>query len=226
VPASVRGGATIALVMKMSIGNVRALDWRGIAGLLSVVFVVLAGVACGAGRGHDQGDGDLDKYFRRDTATAEAGGVHVYWLGREFTADGLVFRGPYGAEFGAEVEGGIQLTYLAPLEGGGNVSLDLIVRTREAWAVAQDRIREPGLPGVTRRAVTVGGRQGELILVPLGSRPLNTLWLVLDLGDAVVLAQAGAGGPVYPAGPDYSPFINNPDLLVQVIEENLRPDPE
>ena len=99
------------------------------------------------------------------------------------------------------------------------------MRTRDAWARVQQRVTDPGLPGVTRRTVTVAGREAELISVPLGTRPLNTVWLVLDLGDAVVLAQALAGGPVYPGGPDSDPFINNPDLLVQVMQ-NLRPYPQ
>jgi hypothetical protein len=78
---------------------------------------------------------------------------------------------------------------------------------------------------VTRRTVSVGGREGELLFLPLGTRPLNILRLVLDLGDVVVVAQTHAGGPVYPGGPDYTPFINNPDLLIQVMED-LRPYPE
>jgi hypothetical protein len=210
----------------MSIATIRRLDWPGIAALVSAVIIVVAGTSCGARKAGDRGNGGLDKYFRRDVATAEAGGVRVYWLGPEFAAGGLVFRGPYGAEFGAEVPGGIQLAYLAPLEGGGNVPLDLIVRTPDAWEAAQDKILEPGLPGVSRRTVSVGPWQGELITVPLGTRPLNTLWLVLDVGDAVVLGQALAGGRAYPGGPDYNPFINNPDLLVQVLNDNLRPYPE
>jgi len=191
-----------------------------------VLVTAVFAVSC-VGLPHDDNpDQRFYGYFLRDVETMQAIGLPVYWLGSDFTVDGLVFRGPYGAEFGAEVEGGIQLTYLAPLQVGGNTSLDLIVRSRDAWTRAEHQVRDPGLPGVTRRTVTVGSREAELIFVPLGTRPVNTLWLVLDLGDAVVLAQALAGGAMYPGGPDYNPFINNPDLLVQVIEENLRPYPE
>ena len=66
----------------------------------------------------------------------------------------------------------------------------------------------------------------ELLFLPRGTRPINQLWLILEMKDAVVVAQAHSGGPTHPGGPDYNPFINNPDLLVQVIEENLRPYPE
>jgi len=57
------------------------------------------------------------------------------------------------------------------------------------------------------------------------NRPLNILRLVLDYGDVVVVAAAAAGGPVHPGGPDYNPFINDPDLFVQVMQ-GLRPYPE
>jgi len=105
------------------------------------------------------------------------------------------------------------------------VPFDLTIQGRDAWEVAKDRALNPRLPGVTRRVVTVAGREAELISIPLDTRPLNTLWLVLDLGDVVVVAQALAGGSVQADGPDYSPFINNPDLLVQVMQD-LRPYPQ
>ena len=197
---------------------------KAVASLCALIAIV-AGVAC-IGCGSDgQSEGDLDEYFLRDVATVEAMGLPVYWLGTEFTIDGLVFRGPYGAEFGAEVEGGgIRAGYLAPLDGG-NVAFRVTSYTRDAWELTKERVLNPGLPGVTRETATVAGREAELISVPLGTRPVNTLWLVLDLGDVVVLATAGAGGAVYPGGPDYNPFINNPDLLIQVMED-LRPYPE
>ena len=166
----------------------------------------------------------LDKYFLRDAAAMQATGLPVYWLGTEFTVEGLVFRGPYGAEFGGEVEQGIGMSYLAPVDGG-NTGLGLTVRSRDAWARLEERVRNPGLPGVTRRMVTVGDREAELISIPLDTRPVNTLRLILELDEVVVVASALAGGAVYPGGPDYDPFINNPDLLVQVMQ-NLRPYPE
>jgi len=171
-----------------------------------------------------QSEGGLDKYFLRDAAAMQAMGLPVYWLGTDFTVEGLVFRGPFGAEFGGEVEQGIGMTYLASVDGG-NTGLGLTVRGRDAWARLEDRVRNPGLPGVTRRTVTVGDREAELISIPLDTRPVNTLRLILELDEVVVVASALAGGPVHPGGPDYDPFINNPDLLVQVMED-LRPYPD
>ena len=108
---------------------------------------------------------------------------------------------------------------------GGNSSLDLTVYGRDAWEPVEDRVMNPRLPGVTRQTVSVGGREGELLFLPLDTRPLNVLRLILDFGDVVVVASAHAGGAVYPGGPDYNPFINNPDLLIQVMED-LRPYPQ
>ena len=176
----------------------------------------------------DQSEEGLDKYFLRDVAAVQAMGLQVYWLGTEFTVDGQVFRGPYGFEYGPEVEGaGIEMTYMALLPDGGGVPLDLFVYSSDLWESVKERTMNPGLPGVTRRVVSVGDRDGELILQAAGARPLNAIWLVLDLDDVVVVAQTNSvvGGATPSAGSDLNPIINNPDLLVQVME-GLWPYPQ
>ncbi len=195
----------------------------------TLVAVLVSG--CGTGRGDDgHNSAGLNQYFLRDVATAEAVKLPVYWLGEEFAVDDLVFRGPYGVEFGTEAEqaqqGVLEMTYLAPLKQGGNTRLKLYLYSKQAWEATKERVTNPALPGVTRSVISVAGRHAELISVPLGTRPVNTLWLLLHLDDVVVVGEAPAGGPMYPGGPDYNPFINNPDLLIQVLEENLRPYPE
>ena len=132
----------------MSIGNVRAVDRRDIAAFISGVIVVVAGVSCIVRGGDDQPNGDLDKYFLRDVAKVEAMGLPVYWLGREFTAGGLTFQGPYGGEFGGEVEGGgIDMDYVSWLDGtpfeGTNIGLKIIVYGPNAWELASGRIMTP-----------------------------------------------------------------------------------
>ena len=77
-----------------------------VAASVCALIGIVAAVACIGRGGDDKSEGDLDEYFLRDVATVEAMGLPVYWLGREFTVDGLVFRGPYGVRFGGEVEGG------------------------------------------------------------------------------------------------------------------------
>jgi hypothetical protein len=184
---------------------------------LAAIVAAVAWISCGGD------DGDLDEYFLRDVATVEAMGLPVYWLGTEFTVDGVVFRGPYVSEFGAEVEGGgIRMSYVLV---GGNTPAYLTIYSRDAWELVKDRMMNPRLPGVTRRTVSVQDRDGELILQSAGARPLNAIWLILDLSVVVGVADTNSGGAIYPGGPDYNPFINNPDLLIQVMED-LRPYPE
>jgi hypothetical protein len=196
------------------------------APLLVLVALVVAAlwISC---ESDDQSEEGLDKYFLRDVAAVQALGLQVYWLGTEFTVDGQVFRGPYGFEYGPEVEGaGIEMTYMALLPDGGGVPLDLFVYSSDLWESVKDRTMNPQLPGVTRRAVSVQDREGELILQSAGARPLNAIWLILDLGDVVVVAQTNSViGATPTAGSDLNPIVNNPDLLIQVME-GLRPYPE
>jgi hypothetical protein len=207
----------------MSTHNIGTFDLLKPAASVCVLIAIVAGVAWISCGGDDDSEGDLDEYFLRDVATVEAMGLPVYWLGREFTVDGLVFRGPHVAEFGAEVEGGgIRMSYVLV---GGNTPAYLTIYSRDAWELVKDRMMNPRLPGVTRRTVSVQDRDGELILQSAGARPLNAIWLILDLSVVVGVADTNSGGAIYPGGPDYNPFINNPDLLIQVMED-LRPYPE
>ena len=208
----------------MSTHSFDAFAWLTTALLVGLMALGTVGLwtSCDLG---DESEGGLDKYFLRDAKAMHEMDLPVYWLGKEFTVGGLVFRGPHGAEFGGEVEQGIGMTYTATLEGGGGVPFNLGVQGRDAWELKKDRVLNPRLPGVTQRVVTVGGREAAMISIPSGTRPVNTLWLVLELDEVVVVAEALAGGPVSAGGPDYSPFINNPDLLVQVMQ-GLRLYPE
>ena len=208
----------------MSTNSVRSFAWlKAVAVPCALIAVVAATALWMSCDPNDDSEADLDKYFLRDVATVEAMGLPVYWLGTEFTVDGSVFRGPHVAEFGAEVEGGgIRMSYI--LEGG-NTPAYLTVYSRTAWELVKDRMTNPRTPGASRRAVSVLGKDAEMFSAPGGTRPLNALWLILDLSDVVVVADTNSGGAVRPGGPDYNPFINNPDLLVQVMQD-LRPYPE
>jgi len=99
------------------------------------------------------------------------------------------------------------------------------VAPRSDWDQVKERAINARTPGTSQRTVSVAGRDGDLFLQAAGARPLNALWLIVDLDDVVLVAHTNSGGAVYPGGPDYNPFINNPDLLIQVMED-LRPYPE
>jgi len=214
---------------EMSRRNFHALAWlvaAPLCGLIAVMAIALS-ISCDP---NDQSEGGLDKYFLRDVAAMQDMGLPVYWLGREFNVGALAFQGPYGVGFGGEVEGGgIFMQYISWLEGtpgeGTNTSLEMTEYSRGAWDLVKDRIMNSSAPGITRRAVSVQGEEAVMILQAAGARPLNEIWLVLDRGDVTVVASANSGGPVSPGGPDYNTFINNPDLLVQVMQD-LRHYPE
>ena len=189
-----------------------------VAGSL-VALVALVAVALGSGDGADDvPDEELESYFLRDAAAMQAMGLPVYWLGTEFTVDDAEFQGPHVYGGRTEVQGGgISMSYLR-----ANASLRLTVYSRTAWDLVRDTMMSPPLRGVTRKTVSVGGREGELVFIPSDTRPLSMLRLILDLGDVVVVAATGAGGATYPGGPDYNPFINKPDLLIEVMEDLRR----
>ena len=212
----------------MSIGNIRAVDLLKAAACVCALITLVAVVACVWRGDDDESDQEFYGYFLRDAKAMEEMGLPVYWLGREFTATlgGITFRGPYGSGFAGEVEGGgIFMLYVPE---GLDPGLEITVYSPDAWELVKDRILNPRLMSnegeVTRRTVTVKGRQAELISVPQFTRPVGQLRLILDLDEVVVVAVARSGGQG-PDGTDYSLFVNNPDLLVQVMQD-LRPYPE
>ena len=198
---------------------------RWLIGCLTVGLVVLSPWQTGCGTDEKTGS-DMAPAFLTPVAAAEEAGLTIYWLGASFEAGGVLFT-TREAKFPEGIAGlpvqGLLARYSSQPEPAGFLDLNLL--SKSDWDQVKEKVMNPPLLGVTRRTVSVGGREGELLFLPLGTRPLNILRLVLDIGDVVVVAQTHAGGPVYPDGPDYNPFINNPDLLIQVMED-LRPYPE
>jgi len=209
----------------MSTHNIGAFDLPKAVASLCALIGIVAAVAC-VGLGHNDDDERFYGYFLRDAEAMQDMGLPVYWLGREFNAGALTFQGPYGLEFGGEVEGGgIFMRYLPQ---GTDPGLELTIYSCDAWELVKDRLLDPQLLSnegeVTRQTVTVKGRQAELIFVPQFTRPVGQLRLILELDEVFILAVARSGGQ-RPDGTDYSLFIRNPDLLIQVMED-LRPYPE
>lgn len=204
---------------------------------VAALAAILTAISCvGPGDNDDAGE-RFYGYFLRDAKAMQDMGLPVYWLGREFNAGALTLQGPYGLEFGGEVEGGgIFMRYISWLDGtpfkGTNIGLDITVYSPDAWELVKDRLLDPQLLSnegeVTRQTVTVKGRQAELISIPsLPLRPVGRLRLVAELDPVVVVAEAPSnlssdvrGGTI-----ELSIFIKNPDLFVQVIQD-LRPYPE
>jgi hypothetical protein len=149
----------------------------------------------------DVSDEHYYQNFVKDAQAMQEMGLPVFWLGREFNVGDLTFRGPFVSDFGGEVQGGgIKMEYAASLEGntqssdGATLPFEITVYSQAAWALVSGRILNPETRGTTHRSVTILGKQAEMFSAPGGTRPLNALWLVLDLGDVTVVAGANAGG--------------------------------
>jgi hypothetical protein len=122
------------------------------------------------------------------------------------------------------------MSYAARVPGGGTVPLQIRLFTDQAWNYAENEICQSGhcqtqsRDPATRQNVRLLGRDALLLLIAGGTRPVNSARLIIDMGDTMVLAAAGSGGPTVPGGPDLNPLID-PDELLRVME-NLRPYPE
>ena len=163
--------------------------------------------------------------FLTPVAEAQRRGVTVYWLGEEFPVGPLLFHINGSVELIDRLGGdpGLEFGYSAPV-GEGSVPLDLesyLAQSPEAEAV---RRRALAVPGSRTEPVRVGPSGGELFFLPAGDRPVNALWVFLDLDDVLVVAQAGAGSSGI-AGTDVNPLIEA-DLLISVLAQHLRPYPE
>jgi len=202
---------------------------RWLIGCLTVGLVVLSPWQTGCGTDEKTGS-DLDPAFLTPVAAAEEAGVTVYWLGASFEAGGVLFT-TREAEFPEGIVGvplqALQVRYSSRNEAGSVLYLDVVPKSE--WNEVEEKISDLVISGeprpVRREKVQVRDKTADLLFLPLATRPLNQLWLILDLGDTVVVALAPSGGPTEEGGPDYNPFINNPDLLIQVMED-LRPYPE
>ena len=161
--------------------------------------------------------------FLTPVAQAEDAGVRLYWLGEQFEAGSLSFGVSSATEFIDLREGpGLEISYIADVEGG-HVGFDVESYSGRQGGAAIIRERALAARGTTSRDVRVGNWSGELFSIPAGTRPVNNLWLFVDLGDTIVVGQAGSGGPGIP-GDDPNPLIQA-DLLIDLMAQ-LRPYPE
>jgi len=223
----------------MSTRRTQAFDFLRAAAPVCALIAIVAGVtaglavlsACESGCLENQQTGsDLDPAFLTPVGGAQEAGLTVYWLGASFEVGDVLFS-TREADFPKGIMGvplqGLELRYSSGDQPGGVLYLDLF--SRSDWDEVEEKIRDLRIPGETqpvrREKVQVKDNTADLLFLPLGTRAVNQLWLVLDLGDTVVVALALSVGSTEPGGPDYNPFINNPDLLIQVMED-LRPYPQ
>jgi hypothetical protein len=156
--------------------------------------------------------------FKTVVASAPRDGYTPYWLGREFTANSLMFRGPYVDDFTDVLGGGAQFHYDATVPGVGPVDLMILVFSERAWV--QSPLNRPPTPGARQTAVVVGTHAGQLTTFPGPAGMPEGLLLELRLDTTTVLAIVPASFPL----PNPNPLIDEQTFLD--VMQNLRPYPQ
>lgn len=164
--------------------------------------------------------------FATAVARSDEDGYTVYWLGEQFEAGGLTFKGPEVSNFGLDVPGGgVEADYVADVAGGGQTNLALYAFSEEGWRLRLAAVGGLIHNGDVSRSVRVAGFEATLVVRPgPPTRDADDLLLAIDVGDTMVLASAGSGGSPAPGEPDYNPLVDEATFLA--VMENLRPYPE
>ena len=162
-------------------------------------------------------------YFLTAVAAVPDKQYRLYWLGSSFEAGGLTFTGPYYPGFGrASDAGGMVFDYDAPATGARSGDLTLLVSSEATWPAKRDALKTTS--GISVTSATLLGRPVEVWRTVTGTRPVNQIWVSVDLGDAVVLANAPSVGGIIEGGPDANPLIDEQTLLAAL--QHLRPYPQ
>ena len=190
---------------------------------LSALLLTFMAAGCGLLPESEPTDPLSNPKFLTPVAEAEEAGVKLYWLGRQFKAGSLSFGVSSATEFIVLRDGpGLEISYIADVEGG-HVGFDVESYSGRQGGAAVIRERALSVRGTTSQRVRIGNWSGELFSIPSGTRPVNNLWLFVDLGDTIVVGQAGSGGPGIP-GEDANPLIEA-DLLIDLMAQ-IRPYPQ
>ena len=196
---------------------------------LLIGILISVCVACGEPRSAGQNPQESleQPEFLTPVAEAQQAGVTVYWLGEEFGAGPLSFRinGVTEELTGLTDEtSGVDISYSARLEEG-TTRVEIETHISPSPSIEQVRAQALGVRGAESHPVRVGMWRGEAYVLPGGARPVNALWLFVEVDEETVVVIQGEAGSTGVPGTDVSPTIQE-DLLIEVVEEHLRPYPE
>jgi hypothetical protein len=121
-----------------------------------------------------------------------------------------------------EPEGGLpslDIQYAGDV-GNGFTGITLNIFAESIEQVSESR--RPSQPA-EKTPMQVGQWPGLLLSVPSATRPVNHLRLLPDVGGQTVEVTTSAGTTGVP-GEDANPLLQE-DLLLSVVEQNLRPFP-
>ncbi len=200
--------------------------------------MAIISTSCGSLPTEEQVNRDL--YGNFQTAVASDRNYDVYWMGREFTAGGLTYKGPeasaragsegLGAGIGLNDPDHLALSYLPNCNCS---SLQVTLYSHEAWDRPSAR---PPRPDLQNRAVQVNGHEAQLRTRFDGGQ-VDSRTIVVDYGRTVVEAVTSSifpapvkgrptvpGGLLATAGPELNPLIDETTFLA--VMQNLRPYPQ
>ena len=176
--------------------------------ILAALMTLLAVGACTtANRPHDAA-------ARFKTAVAAPNKHYtLYWLGTEFEAAGVTYRGPFAPGLGDVTDpDALTLSYPADTSAHGD-GVKIQIASRSVVKIPADY----GVP----RAVRVGTHDATLYTGKLNGGGEN-LSIVVRFGDTVVFARTGY--TVGPNGADLNP-LTDADTFLAVMQD-LRPYPQ
>jgi|CXWL01.1.fsa_nt_gi hypothetical protein len=152
--------------------------------------------------------------FQTAVASADADGYTPYWLGREFEAGGMTFKGSHVSDYGGEIEGGLNTNYIDVSEDGLGILITLY--GPDAWARNRDAIENS--PNSTSRPLQIAGRDATLMQLGRFNKAA-----VVYFDDTVVVASV-SGSTFLTPQPEPNPLVDEATFLA--VLENLRPYPE
>jgi len=158
------------------------------------------------------------------TAVASDRNYDIYWLGREFEAGSLLYKGPDVSDFADDVEGGgLGMHYVAQFGEFCCLDLHLVLYSQQAWKQIEEKRAAGPSPRFEPKTVQVAGRTAELRTNHRATGAVSSLILTIDFGDTLVEALTGSVVPATP-GPEPNPLIDEATFLA--VMEKLRPYPE
>ena len=198
------------------------------AQVLLFAAILSAGASCtSSSNGHGSPEQRAEfPGFLTPVAIAESAGVDIFWMGTEFDGGSLAFELTAGSELINRTGRGpgLEITYVGGSLDEGGVAFDVESYTKESGEAAAAREQAEAVRGASSHEVAVGPWPATVFTLPGGNRPVNALWMFVDVGETIVLIQSQAGTTGIP-GTDFNPLIQE-DLLIEVVEEHLRPYPE
>jgi len=194
---------------------------RAFSLVLALLWVALVLAACEPQVGPEAGY----KSFLTAVAKAPDDGYSVYWLGREFQAGGLTFKGPEVGDFGDEVVGGgVGFDYEARLPDKGGVSLRVTLYSPAAWEQITDRRSRGVQPRLEVEHTEVAGRSAELKTNFYSPGVAGARILMVDMSGTVVEATTGSYVAATPGGQQPNSLMDAQTFLG--VMQNLRLYPE